>query len=513
MTYLIVLVLLLVLLAGVIAFLGDRLGTWAGRNRLSLFGVRPRRTGQIIGVMAGILIMLTTLGVLALANRNATATLVNAQQAAQELVELRAEQRVLMGQVRDMERELEDGAAALASVTEQRDHAQAELEAAAQVLDQLASEQSLLEQELTGLRSSMTEVQEFLETVQVRLQVAQQQLEAATQRQVTAENEASRAQAVAAEAEAEVAALEAETAELEQVIAGLGTEITSLREQSARLRDESELLQGENAALSSSNAELAASNSQLSEQNALLADVNNTLRLRFEESNARVQELEANLQVLELSMEDSTRRLVDLQGELEQIAAGEIAYRAGELIYSGTIQASGIPAAREALAALVRSANEVTARRGAGAVQLSPTQFDSLAALVAESEQELIIALISPGNQLRTATVEVTVEAYENTQVLGGGQLVSSRRIHLGSVDQPLSQAEIMSLVLGLVQDTRNRLTLAGFFSQEAPEFLASEDGFVRQLARMTGQTTIGVVTREPVYRGGPARLEFIIIN
>src|SRR5690554_3079509 len=131
------LVLLLIVLAGVIAFAGDRLGTFVGRHRLSLFGARPRLTGQIVGVGAGILIMLTTLAVLALANRNATATLLNAQQAARELTELQAEQRVLQTMVRDLERDLEDGAdqleqaqAELESVTSQRDQAQQEIEQA-----------------------------------------------------------------------------------------------------------------------------------------------------------------------------------------------------------------------------------------------------------------------------------------------------------------------------------------------------------------------------------------------
>src|SRR5690554_2817877 len=146
------LVLLLIVLAGVIAFAGDRLGTFVGRHRLSLFGARPRRTGQIVGVFAGILIMLTTLGVLALANRNATATLLNAQQAARELTDLRVEQRVLQAMVRDLERDLEDGADQLDSarqelqdVTAQRDAAQSEVEQAATALDDLLSEQSFLE--------------------------------------------------------------------------------------------------------------------------------------------------------------------------------------------------------------------------------------------------------------------------------------------------------------------------------------------------------------------------------
>jgi uncharacterized protein (DUF3084 family) len=107
MTYVLGLVSLLVVLAGVIAYAGDRLGTWVGRRRLTLFGARPKRTGQIVGVAAGILIMLTTLAVLALAFRNATQTLVNAQRTADELGRLRGQERFLQEQVGALGNQLE----------------------------------------------------------------------------------------------------------------------------------------------------------------------------------------------------------------------------------------------------------------------------------------------------------------------------------------------------------------------------------------------------------------------
>lgn len=507
------LVLLLIVLAGVIAFAGDRLGTFVGRHRLSLFGARPKVTGQIVGVGAGILIMLTTLAVLALANRSATATLLNAQQAAEELNELRAEQRVLQTMVRDLERDLEDGEAELSAaqseleaVTSQRDEAQAEVEQAAVALDAMLSEQRFLEEELLDLQANMVEMTGTLSELQVNLQMAQQQLERAAQRQTLAENEASRAQE-------EVLRLELETVELSGLIDELGAQVQELEQQSAQLRSENELLQGENTALGVLNDELAADNDQLLEQNRLLGEVNDTLRQRFEESNARVQELEVNLSVLELAMEDSSRRLSELQDEFEQIAAGELAYRTDDLIYSGSVSAPDLPAAREALAAFVRAANEVTARRGAGAVQLSTEQFDSLANLVAQSGEEMVIALISPRNQLRSATVEVSIEAWENSQVLPAGQLIGSRVLHLGSFDQPTSQSDLRLALLYLTRSARSRLTNAGYFSQEALQFTETEDAFLAQLDRLVGRVVVGVLTSEPVFRGGPARVEYVILN
>src|SRR5690554_6717853 len=108
MTFIVLLVLGLVVLAGVIAFAGDRLGTYVGRRRLSLFGTRPKRTGQIVGVLAGILIMLTTLGVLALAFENATDTLLNFQRTLEELNRLQVQERVLNQRVSDANVQLDE---------------------------------------------------------------------------------------------------------------------------------------------------------------------------------------------------------------------------------------------------------------------------------------------------------------------------------------------------------------------------------------------------------------------
>ena len=96
------LIVLLIFLAGVTAYAGDRLGMFVARRRLSLFGIRPRRTGQIVGVVAGILITLTTLIVLSLAFRGATQTIINAQQVGEELSRLRAERLTLEGEIRTL---------------------------------------------------------------------------------------------------------------------------------------------------------------------------------------------------------------------------------------------------------------------------------------------------------------------------------------------------------------------------------------------------------------------------
>ena len=60
----------LIITGGAIAFIGDRLGTKIGKKRLSIFGLRPRHTSIVITIFTGICITTLTFGVMAAASEN-----------------------------------------------------------------------------------------------------------------------------------------------------------------------------------------------------------------------------------------------------------------------------------------------------------------------------------------------------------------------------------------------------------------------------------------------------------
>lgn len=62
---------LIVVLAGVIAFVGDRVGHQVGRRRMTLFGLRPKYTSTIFAVGFGMLIALVVVGIVAWFNDEA----------------------------------------------------------------------------------------------------------------------------------------------------------------------------------------------------------------------------------------------------------------------------------------------------------------------------------------------------------------------------------------------------------------------------------------------------------
>jgi len=57
-------VLMLVVLGGIIAYFADRLGRTLGKKRLSLFGLRPRHTAEVLTVFAGAIIPIITFAIM-----------------------------------------------------------------------------------------------------------------------------------------------------------------------------------------------------------------------------------------------------------------------------------------------------------------------------------------------------------------------------------------------------------------------------------------------------------------
>lgn len=137
------LVLFLVVLGGLIAYLGDIVGMRVGRGRLSLFGLRPRHSSVVMTVASGALIAAVSLAVIALASKPV-------QTALFQLEEIQAELAQTSEALRASEEELEELKAAL-------DAAAAELDAVRREKERLAREVKAAKGALDEIRTSLME--------------------------------------------------------------------------------------------------------------------------------------------------------------------------------------------------------------------------------------------------------------------------------------------------------------------------------------------------------------------
>lgn len=93
-------ILVLVVVSGVIAYIGDVLGTWVGKRRLTIFGLRPRITALLVAVSTGILITLLTLGVATILSEDVRIALFSMDTLRKDIDKLQAETKALV-EVRD----------------------------------------------------------------------------------------------------------------------------------------------------------------------------------------------------------------------------------------------------------------------------------------------------------------------------------------------------------------------------------------------------------------------------
>ncbi len=93
------LVLLIMIVAGGIAYVGDRVGHQVGRRRLTLFGIRPRYTSTIVAIGTGMLIAFSVTMVALLAARQVRTAFFRLSQINAQISELEAQRQALEAKV------------------------------------------------------------------------------------------------------------------------------------------------------------------------------------------------------------------------------------------------------------------------------------------------------------------------------------------------------------------------------------------------------------------------------
>ncbi|MBP7634858.1 DUF3084 domain-containing protein [Candidatus Ozemobacteraceae bacterium] len=95
--------LVLLVVSGVIAYIGDYLGTLVGKRRLSVLGLRPRVTALVVAVGTGMSITLLTLTVAAVMSDSVKIALFSVQELTKDVEMLRAERKRLSDEIQDLQ--------------------------------------------------------------------------------------------------------------------------------------------------------------------------------------------------------------------------------------------------------------------------------------------------------------------------------------------------------------------------------------------------------------------------
>lgn len=148
--------LVLIVMGGVIAFLGDRIGSKVGKKRMTLFGLRPKYTSVIVTIISGVLISFSTVAVMAVVNENVRVALFG-------MSRLQAQMNDLNQEIKVKNRELEKGKRQLEARNKEYEDVTKKSEETSRELDRVESQRVYMENELASVQDAYDEAQAGVE--------------------------------------------------------------------------------------------------------------------------------------------------------------------------------------------------------------------------------------------------------------------------------------------------------------------------------------------------------------
>jgi uncharacterized protein (DUF3084 family) len=437
-----ILIFAVLLVGGVIATVGDRIGTRVGKARLSLFNLRPRNTATLVTILTGILVSASTLGIL----------LASSGPLRKGIFEYEKIQR----ETRRIRRELEKTTGELQTARDQKTKTATELNKAR--IDE-ANAQKLLSETNKSLKGAIAESNKIaLERNQANAiqRQARAELEGAKSQLATVAEQIAKLRSdigqlrserkrVIAEGEEEIKAKNAVIQEREASLSNLESKQDELVQEIARLDREADGLRRGNVAVQRGQVLASAIVRGVVEQNTsrqvvdrLLREANRTalrsLRPGTQKEDQIVQITRAEVEQLVNKINDGRDYLIRvsaaanyLVGEtpiqvFSEAIVNQLVFRQGEVVAASTIDPSTLSNAQiQQRLQLLAAAASFRARRAG--ILTDQVQIDIPKALafiekLQQYKQTLELRLVVAENTFVSGPLQVELVAADNGKIL-----------------------------------------------------------------------------------------------
>jgi len=445
MTTGLVLIVAVLILGGVIATVGDRLGTKVGKARLTLFNLRPRKTATLITILTGGIISASTLGILF----------------------------AVSDQLRTGVFELEK--------------IQADLKSTRNDLTQAKSEQDKTEQRLQKARRQQAAAQQRLERINRSLQ-------AAIEKQAHTEAQLSSTQSQLQQIQANFQQAQTLLGSVSQQAATLKTEIQQLqtdRQELIRQRDEVK-------------AQITQRDQDIAQRDRAIAEREARLRQLEVQRSSLAQEidiLDRQYQSLEQEYQDLRQGNVAILRN-QTLAAGAVRVNDPTMarqVLNQLLQAANIRAAQRLRPDAPDVADQIIQITNAEATQIIKQIQDG---------KVYVIRVLSSGNYVvgepcvlaGQDCVRVSVNAIPNQLIFRQGEVVAATTVD----SKKMSEDELKTQINRMITAAQFRARQAGILPETIQ--IANRDrlyGFLDQLKRVEKPVEIQAITAEDAYTAG----------
>ncbi|MBE9213564.1 DUF3084 domain-containing protein [Plectonema cf. radiosum LEGE 06105] len=494
MTTAFILITAILILGGVIATVGDRIGTRVGKKRLSLFNLRPKRTAVLVTILTGIGISASTLASLFLVDEG----------------------------LRKGVFELEDIQRDLRLKREQLEGTTSNLEITKNELEQARKQQAQAEQDLQIINRSLQAANTKQRQTQAQLN---ETLKQQARTQALLQGTQSKLNQVAIRYKKAIEELQSIIDERNNQI----KEIKQLRAERRRLYLEAKLaLEQAETAINKRDRELDKRQEAIEKRDQKIAQLDKQIQERNSEIASRekmiaqrqivINEKQARLSDLERQQASLEQQLTKLGQSNRDLRLGKLALVRGQVIAEAVVSVEKPDAAEQAVIKLLQEANRSAVQQlsepgsNSGKNDQQSILFATAKQIQQLSKQiddgrEYVVRIFSAGNYVRgEKRIEFFADAATNEIVFQRGEVLATTTAD----PQTMTPDQVRQRLELLISASQFRARNAGIL-----ENIQIEGTFIRFVAllRQYNQSLdIKAVAAQDTYRAGPLKVKLVAI-
>ena len=554
MTSAYVLILAMLVLGGLLATLGDRLGTKVGKARLSLFNLRPRQTATIVTIITGIIISASTLGILFATSKSLRVGIFELDEKLKELRQAREELTNVSRQKTQVEQALAEAKTEQTQVQKQLDEINeylleaidrqtetaAKLNQAETKLSQTQTEFQLAKTQLSLIESQYQRAQSQLETFSDQAQTLRQEIQKLqSERQellrqteevkvqiAQRDQEIAKRQLEIEQRDAEIAAKQsqivAQEAQISQQEAQISQREVQISQREAQISQQEVQISQQEAQISQQGAQISQQGAQISQQKEEITEKQEQIARRQAEIDQRdrvIAEREKLLKQLEREQAFLERDIENLELNFQFLREGNFALLRNQVLASGVVRVLKPAGARQAAEELLREANLAAIERirpGTNAdqekvVQITPTEFERLVNEINDGQAYVVRILSSANYLVGENIVQVFADAAINKIVFLRGEVLAGTSVSPATMTEEDLRERIDLLLASASFRARRAGILAGPIEIAEGRLTLLE--FIEKLQQYDREVIVQAIASEATYTAGPLKVNLVVIQ
>ncbi|KOR36214.1 MULTISPECIES: DUF3084 domain-containing protein [Planktothricoides] len=547
MTSAYILILAILVLGGLLATLGDRLGTKVGKARLSLFNLRPKQTATVVTIITGTIISASTLGILFATSKSLRVGIFQLDEKLRELRQARQELTEVTLQKTQVEQQL-------AQAQKEQTQAQKKLDAINQYLQQAINRQSETAVKLNQAESKLSQVETDFQRAKTQLGLIESQYQRAQSQLATFSEQAQNlrreiqklqreqqellrqkeeVQLQIAQRDQEIAQREAEIQKRDQEITQQKRQIaeqesqimakqSQIDQQTAQIMAKQSQIDQQTAQIMAKQSQIDQQTAQIDQQKQELTEQQQQIDLRQAEIAQRdrvIAERENRLKELERQQAFLEKDIQNLEQNFQFLREGNFAILRNQVLASGVVRVLQPLGARQAAEELLREANLAAIQRirpGTNVaqeqvVQITATEFERLVEQI-NNGQPYVVRIMSAANYLvGEKIVQVFADAAVNKIVFFRGEILAGTSVSPAT----MSDAELRQRLDLLLASASFRARRAGMLGEpiQIAEGRLTLLEFIEQLKQYNQEVIVQAIVSDVTYTSGPLKINLVVVQ